>query len=459
VPPRAPLSGTSARSWRGPPGTPPRAAAMPRPPRSPSRWPSSASPTSGARPGQALMTAPAWSTPRPDTGFPGRGVVVSIFPERDGEPSYHFEAGSDQRRQLPGPGINVRVGDHVLDQLGSRVHDGLDETVAPGQAQGLPDQGGCLGRGPADGDARAQQPQFQIGPDHGSLSRGAAQGLGRLFGVPGGQSNDRRHDDAPVSGQPPGDACGSFLVAEIGRRCCTWSRRRRTTRAPRRVTCRAPRPRPRRASRQEALPAGQLGLHHGGRAGADQHPGLQRRSQDHGEPRGHAVYLLLPLRRLLRRLGPPPGPDVPDRDHDQDEPEHDLHRQRRQRRRRGRLGRVVAWSARAARGTGPPAARCTPAPSAGRSAARSSCRPGRSAGASARKPRTRRPHDDHLVGVGVDPGPEPGQQRLALAGPDHGVDLHGLMDPAGRFRVDENGGAHVARRRRFGLALRDRPLD
>jgi hypothetical protein len=26
---------------------------------------------------------------RPDTGFPGRGVVVSIFPERDGEPNYH----------------------------------------------------------------------------------------------------------------------------------------------------------------------------------------------------------------------------------------------------------------------------------------------------------------------------------------------------------------------------------
>ena len=26
---------------------------------------------------------------RPDTGFPGRGVVVSIFPERDGEPTYH----------------------------------------------------------------------------------------------------------------------------------------------------------------------------------------------------------------------------------------------------------------------------------------------------------------------------------------------------------------------------------
>ena len=26
---------------------------------------------------------------RPDTGFPSRGVVVSIFPERDGEPTYH----------------------------------------------------------------------------------------------------------------------------------------------------------------------------------------------------------------------------------------------------------------------------------------------------------------------------------------------------------------------------------
>ena len=26
---------------------------------------------------------------RPDTGFPGRGVIVSIYPERDGEPTYH----------------------------------------------------------------------------------------------------------------------------------------------------------------------------------------------------------------------------------------------------------------------------------------------------------------------------------------------------------------------------------
>ena len=54
---------TSARSWHGPRSTPPRPAATPQPPRSRSRWPSSASPTSGARPGQAPMTAPAWSTP------------------------------------------------------------------------------------------------------------------------------------------------------------------------------------------------------------------------------------------------------------------------------------------------------------------------------------------------------------------------------------------------------------
>ena len=33
------------------------------------------------------------------------------------------------------------------------------------------------------------------------------------------------------------------------------------------------------------------------------------------------------------------------------------------------------------------------------------------------------------------------------------------MCPAGRSRINENGGAHVARRRRFSLALRDRSLD
>ena len=36
------------------------------------------------------------------------------------------------------------------------------------------------------------------------------------------------------------------------------------------------------------------------------------------------------------------------------------------------------------------------------------------------------------------------------------VTLKNLMGPAGRSRVDENGGAHVARRRRYRLALRDR---
>jgi hypothetical protein len=34
-------------------------------------------------------------------------------------------------------------------------------------------------------------------------------------------------------------------------------------------------------------------------------------------------------------------------------------------------------------------------------------------------------HDDRLVHVGVDPGPAADQERLALGGPDHGVDLHG----------------------------------
>ena len=34
------------------------------------------------------------------------------------------------------------------------------------------------------------------------------------------------------------------------------------------------------------------------------------------------------------------------------------------------------------------------------------------------------PPDDHLVGVGVDPAPGLGQQRLALARPETGVDLH-----------------------------------
>jgi len=40
---------------------------------------------------------------RSDTGFPGRGVVVSIFPERDGEPSYHVRfPGQADATPLPG---------------------------------------------------------------------------------------------------------------------------------------------------------------------------------------------------------------------------------------------------------------------------------------------------------------------------------------------------------------------
>ena len=55
-----------------------------------------------------------------------------------------LETGGDQYRQLPGPGIKVRLRDHMLDQLRSRVHDRLGETVALGYGQSLPDQGGCL---------------------------------------------------------------------------------------------------------------------------------------------------------------------------------------------------------------------------------------------------------------------------------------------------------------------------
>ena len=43
---------------------------------------------------------------RPHTGFPGRGVVVSIFPERDGEPSYHVRfPGQADATPLRGPEI------------------------------------------------------------------------------------------------------------------------------------------------------------------------------------------------------------------------------------------------------------------------------------------------------------------------------------------------------------------
>ena len=58
------------------------------------------------------------------------------------------------------------------------------------------------------------QPQFQVGPDRDSLGRGVAQGLCRLFGVPGRESDDHRHDEAPVIGQFPGEAPGAFVIAE-----------------------------------------------------------------------------------------------------------------------------------------------------------------------------------------------------------------------------------------------------
>ena len=35
-----------------------------------------------------------------------------------------------------------------------------------------------------------------------------------MFGVPGGESDDRRHDDAPVPRQPLDEACGTALVSE-----------------------------------------------------------------------------------------------------------------------------------------------------------------------------------------------------------------------------------------------------
>ncbi len=55
-----------------------------------------------------------------------------------------LETDGDQCRPLPGPGIKVRVGDHMVHQQGSCVHDGLGETVALSHGQGLSDQGRCV---------------------------------------------------------------------------------------------------------------------------------------------------------------------------------------------------------------------------------------------------------------------------------------------------------------------------
>ena len=41
-------------------------------------------------------------------------------------------------------------------------------------------------------------------------------------------------------------------------------------------------------------------------------------------------------------------------------------------------------------------------------------------------------HDDHLVGVGVHPGPGLGQERLAAAGPKASVDLQGQVGRRGQ---------------------------
>jgi len=81
-----------------------------------------------------------------DADFGGSQRVEKFALTRSGRGAFaRFETGGDQRRQLPGPGIKVRVGDQMLDQLRSSVHHGLNETVAFGYGESLPDQGGCLG--------------------------------------------------------------------------------------------------------------------------------------------------------------------------------------------------------------------------------------------------------------------------------------------------------------------------
>ena len=80
-----------------------------------------------------------------DTDFGGSQRVEKFPLPRSGRGAFaRLEAGGDQCRQLFGPGIKLRLGDHVLDQLRSCVHDGLGEAVAFGYGEGLPDQGGCL---------------------------------------------------------------------------------------------------------------------------------------------------------------------------------------------------------------------------------------------------------------------------------------------------------------------------
>jgi hypothetical protein len=140
-----------------------------------------------------------------ELALPGCGRGASARPDTSG----------DQCLPLPGPGIQVEVGDDVVDQLRSRVDHGPGETVALGHGQGPPGQRGCVGGGLADGDAGAQQPQLQIRPDRGALRRGALERLGCFRWVPRGKGDDRWHDPAPVIGQPSDDACGTGLVAQV----------------------------------------------------------------------------------------------------------------------------------------------------------------------------------------------------------------------------------------------------
>ena len=58
-----------------------------------------------------------------------------------------------------------------------------------------------------------------------------------------------------------------------------------------------------------------------------QNPWLERGCKAHGEPRGHVVYVRLPLRWLLRLLRPLHPAALPDRNRDKTDPDGDLHGQ------------------------------------------------------------------------------------------------------------------------------------
>jgi hypothetical protein len=81
-----------------------------------------------------------------DADLGGSERIEKLALTRSGRGAFtRLETRGDQYGQLPGAGIKVRLGDHMLDQLRSCVHDGLGETVAFGYGESLPDQGGCLG--------------------------------------------------------------------------------------------------------------------------------------------------------------------------------------------------------------------------------------------------------------------------------------------------------------------------